>query len=88
MEAVITKLIEQLPSAAAIIIVVVFFIRYIQRRDEHESTKSMKYLEILSGLTQTINGILQKQDAHHAAMLDAVNDMKLVTRRRKNERSD
>lgn len=79
------KLIEQLPSAAAIIVVVVYFIRYIQRRDEQERDRSNKTLEILSGLSVLVNTVSAKQDAHHIAMMDAVNDMRNATRRRKND---
>ena len=85
MEPVIIKLIEQLPSAAAIIIVVVYFIRYIQKRDEQETSRNSKTLEALSNLAIAVNSVAVNQTAHHSAMLDAVSDMRSVTRRRKND---
>jgi hypothetical protein len=85
---ILAKLIEQLPSAVAIIIVVVYFIRYIQKRDEQETERSNKTLETLSNMAVAINTIAKNQESHHSSMLDAVSDMRSVTRRRKNERPD
>lgn len=82
------ELIKQLPSAVAIIIVVVYFIRYIQKRDEQETSRNNKTLEILSNMSVAISTVANKQDAHDKAFSEAVADMRTVTRRRKNDNSD
>jgi len=85
MDTVIAELIKQLPSAVAIIVVVVYFIRYIQKRDEQETARNNKTLEILSGMSVAVSTVALKQDAHEKAMSDAIADMRVVTRRRKND---
>ena len=81
-DTVVAKLVEQLPSSAAIIVVVVYFIRYIQKRDDSEKDKTNKYLQVLSELLVGINTVVTKQDAHHSAMMDAVSDMRSTIRQR------
>lgn len=81
----LTKLVEQLPSAVAIIVVVVYFIRYIQKRDEQENIRQEKTLTILTNISVSQERLVSNQSAHHTAMLDAVSDMRSVTRRRKND---
>jgi hypothetical protein len=88
MEVIFTKLIEQLPSAAAIIIVVVYFITYIGKRDVQENKRSEQTLTILTELAKSVNTVSTKQDQHHDAMMAAVSDMRTVTRRNRGGGND
>jgi hypothetical protein len=80
MDAIITKLVEQLPSAVAILIVVVYFIRYIEKRDASDTIKNEKTVQAIDALATKINDVKNTLDIHHALTLDAVNDMKRTVR--------
>jgi hypothetical protein len=83
MESIFTKLIEQLPSAVAIIIVVVYFIRYIGKRDEQEFKRGESTTTILTNLSVIVANLAEKQETNHEYIVKALGDMKSATRRRK-----
>lgn len=82
----VIKLIEQLPSAAAILIVVFYFIGYIERRDQSEIEKDNKFFTVLTDLVGHIATISEAQKNHDTSMNNAITEMKnLTTQRRKIE---
>lgn len=76
MEAMFAKLVEQLPSAAAILVVVILFIQYIDRRDKAEALKNNETLTALQQLTSAIGTMKNSIDVHHAVTMDAIGDMR------------
>jgi hypothetical protein len=78
-----SELVKSIPSAAAVILVVVYFIRYIEKRDDQEYKRGESTAQILTNLSVIVAGLAEKQESNHSYIVNALGEMKSVTRRRK-----
>jgi hypothetical protein len=80
-ETLVTSLVNQVPSAAAVIVVVMLFLRSLEKRDASQENRDKLFFEQMQKLTERINAMENALIAHDVKMDEALWVMSKMRRR-------
>lgn len=80
-ETLVTSLVNQVPSAAAVIVVVMLFLRSLEKRDASQESRDKLFFEQMQKLTDRINAMENALIAHDVKMDEALSTMNRMRRR-------
>lgn len=80
---IINSLINQVPSAAAVIVVVMLFLRSLEKRDTLFYDNMSKLTERINAMENAIITHDTKMDSHNQKLDEAILDMRAAARRRR-----